>query len=503
MANTHQILQWIKTTESSRASSDCAGPLPESHVHSDDGNDNTVGEVDRPPKRIRNESPTTEDGFLYAYHTEGPSELRTTPMADQSTPTRRGKRLNDNDQTPTQRSRRQRHQKRPRSDTKTQGYLLTLKTPVHVLPWNFGAFSQLPGFQDIQDLYMSVGMNQLKRGVVPGEIHELFTTLYTETHGLKPFPEHFRPPDSSAGIDVYGFTVHDHAKIELALLQDVQREASLSKTYKRHECGWIMNVYAPLLRHVFKDDIRPEAVMTATMEGGSIPVKQTAGAETAEIDSLSDFCVTVSASSATSMSSVNPAHVHSRSDVKIVDYALVMDLPRDSTLHKTIVDLIARVCGGGRLHVNQTAYQAIQNDIIAVSIEVKAESSAVDPLVQLGFWIAAWYKRMWSLRRELFASKVTGIHDEQLLLRLRNQEQQKRLVTVPLIAIVGHQWDMYFACFEAARITLHGPVKMGSTESILEVYALVTSLRAVAEWVRTVFKKAMEDWFMCEDEGNR
>ncbi|KAK6067992.1 hypothetical protein SCUP234_11326 [Seiridium cupressi] len=225
--------------------------------------------------------------------------------------------------------------------------------------------------------------------------------------------------------------------------------------------------------------------------------------------SLSDLfatdTVTVTFSSASSISSVssvskmrqNLAHVQSRSDVKIIDYLLVLDLPRNSRLQETISDLITRVCEGGRRHVNQTVYQSIQDSLIDVSIEAKTEFLAVDPLLQFGLWTAAWYKRMRSLRRELFATKVAGIHDERLLSQLRAQEQKKRLITVPLIPVVGHQWDMYLAYFDTASIILYGPVKMGCTETILDVYVLVASLKALGEWAGIAFKAAMEDWFMC------
>jgi hypothetical protein len=103
------------------------------------------------------------------------------------------------------------------------------------------------------------------------------------------------------------------------------------------------------------------------------------------------------------------------------------------------------------------------------------------------------------LRREIFAAKMAEVaaDDEQLLLQHRQREQQRHLIPVPLIVVVGHSWDMYFTVFDNAgrSITIYGPVKMGGTETILDTYALVASLKALREWIKTTFKEAMEEWF--------
>ncbi|KAI0872194.1 hypothetical protein GGS24DRAFT_468601 [Hypoxylon argillaceum] len=408
--------------------------------------------------------------------------------------------------------------KKFKSNVKSRDYLQRLETPVYIIPWIDGELQKGSSFQDVKHLCDMIFLKQWKRGVVPLEIQEQFTAIYLETFSSEPFPECFGIAACSSledgdVRDDDGFTATERARVELALLRRVHRQASLSKTYQRNECGWTAKVYNPLLEHVFKGDVRPEAVMTATMQGDSIPrqvsVKVDAGKSNDQldgIDTLSDFCVTITASSTSSASSArranggqsrNLAHIQSRDDVKIVDYVLVLDLPKNSALQETISTLITQVSeGGGRRHVNQTAYPSIEDSVVAVSIAIQTELSAIDPLLQLGVWAAAWYKRMWFLRRELFATKVADIQDEQLLLHLRQQEQQKRLITVPLLTVVGHQWDMYFAVFDTASIKIHGPMKLGNTDTLLDVYSLVGSLRAVEEWIRTTFKAAMDSWFI-------
>ncbi|KAI8946873.1 hypothetical protein F4801DRAFT_582979 [Xylaria longipes] len=58
------------------------------------------------------------------------------------------------------------------------------------------------------------------------------------------------------------------------------------------------------------------------------------------------------------------------------------------------------------------------------------------------------------------------------------------------------QWELYFAFFDVRSITMHGPVKLGSTDDLLNTYVLVASLRAIRKWIETTFREAMEDWFM-------
>lgn len=458
-------------------------------------------------------------------------------MAHQSTPIRGQKRRGDDldleegddDPTPVQQHRQRTRPtpKKPKSDSKTRDYLLKLETPVYIQQWDTESLAAASpsAFQQIKHLYQQIQeSNEWRRGIVPAEICEQFTTAYKKTHLMGPPPHCFRQPNLSAGSD--GLTPADYAKAEFILLRKVLREAKRSKMYQRNECGWNATVYAPLLNQVFQDQdeqaeaeaeaeaekpsVRAEAIMTATMEGDSIPLKRSTDAASSaglNIDLLSEFCVTVTASSTSSAFSGvfegigsprrNLTQLHSRSDTKIVDYGLVMDVPKNSALQEAITDLATRVSlKGGRRHINQTAYQSIQDSVIAVSIETKTELSAVDPLLQLGVWTAAWYKRMSFLRRDVFATSVASVRDEEQLLRLRQLEQQRRLVPVPLITVVGHQWDLYFAFFDAATsITLHGPVKIGCTESIMEIYVLVDSLKAVREWVQSTFKAAMEDWF--------
>ncbi|KAJ8133200.1 hypothetical protein O1611_g417 [Lasiodiplodia mahajangana] len=518
MADHSRILQWIESIVDSNPS--CTEPCKKKAKHT-------------------HKTRATAD-FLYPYNTQallvveepkhdGYQEPHTPPatgtgMPAQSTPRRQSKRqvVDDdhdddamNDGTPTQRtqSQHERSRKKAKENTKLPDFLLQLETPVQVEPWNLEGLSAHEGFCDIKRLYEHIKAYFKERGVVPYEVRELFAAVHKKEEGLAPFGETFRTdPMPLPVVDRDIYTTVELAKMELKILRNIQHEATFSTLNFRNECSWITHVYAPLLSHVFQQDVRMEHVSSATMEGDSIPLKtpgiEAARATSSVLDASSEFCVPVTASSVSYVGSTNVAgsmpeedkdrnstHIQSRSGAKIVDLVLVLDLPKHTTLRKAIFDVIMSVRGNGRRHVNQTACRPIQERIIAVSIEAKTESSGVDPLIQLGLWTAAWYKRMRFLRRELFAVQVAGmkgIIDERGLQQLREQERKKRLITVPVITVVGHQWDIYFAMFDES-ITMHGPVELGSTRTLMQIYALVASLRAIETWVQTTFKTAMED----------
>ncbi|KAJ2998412.1 hypothetical protein NUW58_g330 [Xylaria curta] len=453
-------------------------------------------------------------------------------MNSQSTPIQRRKRTNADvgsdeamdDRTPTQKSYSQhqrtdgqRSPKKSKGNSKTRDLLLQLETPVNIKPWDLSELRSQEGFGNVEELLRSINTySQGNLGVVPNEVRKHFTAIYEKRHGIEPVSSWFRMdpmPSTVVGSNPY-ITATTRAEIELEVLQEIQDEAASSKTENRHEGHWASMVYASLLRHVFKQEVRVENVSTATMEGDSIPFLREPGTGSNSsasngLDISSEFCVTVTGSSLSSIYSIksmlkgtrdprNLAHVQSRGGVKIVDFALVMNPPEQSPLREAISNLITEICDEGRRHVNQTAYQPIKDNVIAVSIEAKTELSAVDPLLQLGLWTAAWHKRMRALRRELFAAHTAGIHDEGRRLMLCEEERRKRLITVPVVTVVGHQWDMYFAFFGAHSITMHGPVKLGCTGSLLDTYVLVASLRAIQGWIQKTFKKAMEDWFMVD-----
>lgn len=368
----------------------------------------------------------------------------------------------------------------PKTRAETMEYLETFQTPIHRA--GLASLRDDAGFSDVQTLYDKVHKAcQLRVGIVPAEVRGLLCDSEVFP------PSCFREsgcPDDAAG-----------AGAMLEALRDICQKAEESKTLERHEAGWNNLVHTPLLCLVFKPQpptsvsVRVEPVMKVTIVGDSIPRLQ----QDSSNGPGSEFALSATASDTSSWGDadsqddyqVDPAVLHSRSGVKRVDYVLCMALP-DGRLKTAISELVilTMMKDGGYMHVNQTAYAPLKKDLIAVSIETKTERSLDDPLVQLGIWTASWHRRLCYLRHE--AQRRYGL-----------PHPQRRLVTVPLIQVVGHEWHLYFACFGVSSITVYGPMRMGSTETLLETYALVASLQAIQEWVQTSFFSAMEEWFLC------
>ncbi|KAJ8130437.1 hypothetical protein O1611_g3191 [Lasiodiplodia mahajangana] len=468
-----------------------------------------------------------------AQESKGPSHLRlrTPPETDsnmESTPIRQRKRpIVDTDKdelmedrTPTQKSYSQRQRadgqrspKKSKNNTETRSLLLRLETPVQIKLWDLRSVSEQEGFCDIKELFEAIATHSIeRREIIPNEINlPYYTAIFKAIMGVQPSDKDFRTEPmpsavvgSSPDVNAVG-----RAVVEFEMLQKLQYEALRTKNANGHEAHWVSAVYAPLLSHVFNQQVRTVNISTATMEGDSVPMLRQSeavpGSSTSNrLEITSEFCMTVTGSSVSinSRNSAlqgtkdprNLAHIQTRSGVKIVDYAVVMDPPENSTLRQTIFRLLSKIDGSERRHVNQTAYQLVSDDIIAVSIEAKLD--AIEPALQLALWTAAWHKRMRTLRQEVFATHIASISDEEKRYKLRADEKQKRLITVPVIAVVGHHWKVYFAFFNDQFITMHGPLELGSTASLFGIYTIVACLRAIQEWIRTTFWAAMEDWFM-------
>ncbi|KAI0105709.1 hypothetical protein GGR51DRAFT_560181 [Nemania sp. FL0031] len=400
------------------------------------------------------------------------------------------------DETPTDQPRRPLHLQllptKRKCTMKTN--LKKLEKPVHTKPLPQKDASEiLP--EDVRGLFRSLddAINRIQ--VIPYEVKEEITTMVSRV-----FPHYFSDPDP----DVERVT---NAKATFGVLREIIQVAAETAEYQRHECAWNSHVYEPLLKLVFSSNImgatnvtsagiqqpqkvraRWEPIMSATIAGDSIPYYQPSAAHSSihlacSVTSLTD------GGAASINSAVSLSEVQSRKDSKKVDFAVVLDVAEDEPLQKTIVEFIdhVSVATGTLPHVNQTIYRPLNYSPIAVSIEAKVQS-VKDPLVQLSVWTAAWHKRMYGLRWHLGLMKIAC---------QQPTTPQPRLVTLPLIQIVGHSWQLYFACDLEESIRIYGPLPIGSTDSILSIYVLMKSLEAIRKWIEDTFYNNMKSWFMC------
>lgn len=213
-------------------------------------------------------------------------------------------------------------------------------------------------------------------------------------------PHHFRDPnpDDSTGAQ---------AKAEFNRLRDIKRDAVASHLLQRHEDGWKNLVYTPLLQLAFGSrrlerneienvNVQCELAMSATIAGDSIPFlhRRSAGARSEPACSVYlEGRVLDSEDGSYAGSDVSIFMLQSRGGK--VDYAVVVGIPVDDPLGKTISHLLCRT--EGLPLVNQTAYLPLADSPIAVSIK----TGFGDTMVQLGIWTVAWYQRMYNLREAL------------------------------------------------------------------------------------------------------
>ncbi|KAH8159240.1 hypothetical protein CIB48_g8994 [Xylaria polymorpha] len=372
--------------------------------------------------------------------------------------------------------------------------------------------SPIKGRLDLQKLEKPVridGLEDDESDTLPADIQTLYTRLrlISEPHH-QPLDHHglgSDPPPSMGSNDAVKTVAADAL---LSRIRRIRHQAISSTKFQRHECGWNNRVHMPLLELAFESEsesesepdsvsvseeqcswkasIRVEPAMFATISRESIPRlgKLFTGSDAGSVLAWSASEESINTGQSTSQP--DPTPTRPNSDSKKVDYVVVVDVVKDAPLKKIILELILSVWDGALAHVNQTAYQAVSESLIAVSIETETISSSRDPLLQLAIWVAAWHQRMGQLRtiRLRHAMRV-------------NDPKQPKLVSVPLIVATGHDWDIYFACDEGSSITLRGPLRIGSTATDLQLHILLCSLKAVKSWIKKTFYRSMCDWFMC------
>ncbi|KAI1284348.1 hypothetical protein F5Y07DRAFT_346259 [Xylaria sp. FL0933] len=372
--------------------------------------------------------------------------------------------------------------KKQKAANPTLQRLEILEKPLHVSS-SPKTVDELP--KDVQNLYTRLQEIENNIQIIPHEAREQL-----EARGVKVFPHFFRKENTDDGLQIDD-------------LFKIVQNATDSTLFHRHECGWNQHVHGPLLKLVFASKIsdffkkdptegptvqaRFEPVMSATIHGTWIPQYRSAGSQ-GPIRLPCDVSRDSPSGSTQSglTENVTLSGVHSSSGSKKVDYVIVLDengLLEKAIASRTFLDASLR---NQSPHVNQTLYPAITKSPIAVSIETKKLNAGADqdPLVQLGIWVAAWHSRLVALR---YTERVAD---------------PARLVTLPLIEITGHVWMMWLACDMVESIGFRGPIKLGETRTIVSLYALLRSLQALREWIKTEFYAAMKAWFMPDVESN-
>jgi hypothetical protein len=63
-----------------------------------------------------------------------------------------------------------------------------------------------------------------------------------------------------------------------------------------------------------------------------------------------------------------------------------------------------------------------------------------------------------------------------------------QLPTLPLILIHDHEWSLYFAVDRLDKIEVFGPMQIGMTDNLPNIYQLLTMLGFLGAWIDTTFR---------------
>ncbi|KAK8164640.1 hypothetical protein BKA80DRAFT_72062 [Phyllosticta citrichinensis] len=278
-------------------------------------------------------------------------------------------------------------------------------------------------------------------------LHRLATSLPDETFPRNIVPQSLKPklseyswfqpsnvPEQTYYQDIRPL---DDAKVELSAVQDIVTYSRILKMERGSEASWNDWVHSPVLHLALRghSKVGYRNVTTASISPREL------------LAQLSGPGIQPLANNATRM----------------VDYAMYVDLTESRRLRAFLADCNAE-------SVNATAYEGLCTRPIAVSIETKKPETADTnkALTQLTVWMILHFKRL-----------------QQLI-------PNKQLPGVPMILVLGSYWDLYFYIPNGNNHPdIIGPINIGRTESYLQTYRLLASLRVVAEWAATAF----DEWW--------
>ncbi|KAI0412938.1 hypothetical protein F5X98DRAFT_379284 [Xylaria grammica] len=286
--------------------------------------------------------------------------------------------------------------------------------------------------QDVQDLFEKLHVISCGENLIPAALADRFRRSHVPLRAWQIDPD--TPPNLEA------------LEREIDVVQDISARANTLAGEGHSEPSWNSEVHSPILRLALEglDQVRHFNITTATLCPSLVPIAERSG------EALQS---------------------------KLVDYALHLVPARHTPLADAIDHFVAAQAPGMRT-VAPTMYDPVRRRPQAVAIETKVVNSASDPLVQLTVWAQATFARF----RQLIESSHGG-------------ERTMPVLTLPLIEVRGHEWHLWFSQDAAQTFELYGPLMVGSTETVLNTFKLVRSLRVLGEWVNTDFKSWIESAF--------
>lgn len=348
-----------------------------------------------------------------------------------------------------------------------------LEKPIAVakLRANFG---RLPS--DIQTLVDSVEGLRYHTPFIPKEV-------YDEVSRIMAHDGEGNPKTSWFVTAFEGHGGRQAALEELGTLLDIRHESSNASKFQKYEAAWNTAVHHPLLKLAFDDSskhrraeerirlglgsdsdsdrdptqksifIRVENITNATVTGDCVPCLRDEAAPRAgdgqadddhvriipawSLHSLSSFSTTSGPGDEAEPFRSAPPLALRKTGHKKVDFAIVVDPDPGSPLHTAIEGIRLSMLRDSGLtwltSMNPSNYGPLREAPISGIVETKVTTASVDPLVQLGLMVAAIHRRLHTL-------PVQGAVGSSAI------SEAAVLSPWPLLAIIDHRWELFFAC---------------------------------------------------------
>jgi hypothetical protein len=317
---------------------------------------------------------------------------------------------------------------------------------------------QLP--EDVRQLYYDIfASTKYQTGIYPAEIRTEIEALYT---GHPPPDSVYRKPEGELGQEqealflylplsaLFSGTEEDLsfqtriAYSELYKVRSIKDHARECLALHRAEPAWNSKVHEPLLELALSR--RYSSVLCENATSARI------------LPCFLPYLITGEVA-----------------EGKMVDFVLAPSLAANPTVDCAIQNKLVELAkqmkpSGPHLCVNQTDYPPLIRSPTAVAIETKVAGASVEEgRLQLGIWTAAWHKRMEKLG-------VGG------------GKPGPQLPTLPLILTHDHEWSLYFAVDRLDKIEILGPMQIGMTDNLPNIYQLLTVLGFLGVWIDTTFR---------------
>ncbi|KAI0418798.1 hypothetical protein F5X98DRAFT_385929 [Xylaria grammica] len=298
-------------------------------------------------------------------------------------------------------------------------------------------------------------------------------------------------------------TTADQARKGFDVFHSIYRRAVGCNKKRAIPEAWSHSVYWPLVEHVFSANIgndaaerepllEPVIALAASIPANLLPVRRNPTGSTivaaVSVVECTDDSLSLNTSEDTRgdtrEDTIENQIAGFRAKGKFTNFVVTLNLSngREQKLKAVFSQLAAyldRECLP--VHVNQTLCPSLLSNPIGLYIDINGDSEMVNNAIV----VSAWYHRMAFLRSKWFELQGKSLPEPN----------PGDLISVPIIRVNRHNWEVYFVRFATTGITIYGPVPIGSTDSIVQVYVLVASLRAISAWLNTKFNSGLQNWF--------